>query len=119
MVKSDRNDSNDSDNVNPFILDEKTRYSVKVQNFKLGEGKYRDLQDRHHERMERVKRIAKQLNVNYNPVLEDPDNIIKRTELITKYYNNKEQYDSVMQKILSVYTPEEVLDILKKHITKS
>lgn len=102
--------------INPYILDEDTRYKVNMTHFVLGEGELRNMQQRHYERLEKVKVLAESLGVTYTPCLPLADDIIKKTEMIKVYHENKELYDSVLEQVLSICTPEEVLEFLEKQI---
>ncbi|QOI71129.1 hypothetical protein pEaSNUABM12_00191 [Erwinia phage pEa_SNUABM_12] len=106
----------DSTEINPYILDEDTRYKVNMTHFTLGEGGLRNMQQRHHDRLAKVKELAESLGVEYTPCLPSPEDIIKKTEMIKVYHENKELYDSVLEQVLSICTAEEVLDFLEKQI---
>ncbi|SOK58999.1 hypothetical protein [Yersinia phage fHe-Yen9-03] len=106
----------DSSEINPYILDEDTRYKVNMTHFTLGEGGLRNMQQRHHDRLAKVKELAESLGVEYNPSLPSPDDIIKRVEMMQVYHENKELYDSIISKVLTVCSHEEVLEFLEKQI---
>ena len=105
--------------INSYLLNEETRRKINHSHFELGEGKVRELHNRHKERLKRVEELAKELGVEYNPVLESAEEIIKQKELIQKYYEDKEKYDSVLNPLLEILDPEIVLKFIEKQLNKS
>lgn len=106
----------DSSDINAYILDEDTHYKVNKSHFTLGERNIRDMHQRHQERLKKVQDLAKQLGVEYEPCLPSAAEVINHTELVQKYYQNKELYDSVLGEVLSVCTPEEVLKFIDEQL---
>lgn len=106
----------DSSDINAYILDEDTHYKVNKSHFTLGERNIRDMQQRHQDRLKKVQELAEQLGVDYKPCLPSSDEVIKHTELVQKYYQNKELYDSVLGEVLSVCTPEEVTKYIDEQL---
>lgn len=102
----------DSLDINPYILDEDTHYKVNKSHFTLGERNIRDMQQRHQDRLDKVKRLAKELGVEYTPTLPTPDEVMHHMQLVKNYQENKELYDSVLGQVLSVCTPEEVVEFI-------
>lgn len=106
----------DSSDINAYILDEDTHYKVNKSHFTLGERNIRDMQQRHQDRLKKVKELAEQLGVPYEPCLPSADEVIHRSELVQKYYQNKELYDSVLGKILTICTPEDVVKYIDEQL---
>lgn len=106
----------DSSDINAYILDEDTHYKVNKSHFTLGERNIRDMQQRHQDRLRKVKELAEQLGVQYEPCLPAPEEVINKTELVQKYYQNKELYDSVLGEVLTVCTPEDVMKFIDEQL---
>jgi hypothetical protein len=106
----------DSSEINAYILDEETHFKVNKSHFTLGERKLREMHDRNAARLQKVKDLAASLGVEYTPCLPTAESIIERTELIQKYHENKEFYDNILGQVLSVCTPEEVLQFISEHL---
>lgn len=103
---------NNKEEINPYILDDDTRRKINHSHFTLGEGKVRELQDRHHSRIENVKKLAESLGVEYSPVLPDVDSVMKKAEIMKTYNKHKELYDTVMSQVLSVCSAQEVIEFI-------
>lgn len=108
----------DSTSINAYILDDDTRYKVNMSHFTLGERNIREMQERHAARLLKVKELAESLGVEYTPALPEPDSVIKRKELVQKYHENREVYDEILGQVLSVCTPQEVIEFIDKQLNK-
>jgi len=106
----------DSSSINAYILDEETRYKVNMSHFTLGERNIRELHDRHHARLQKVKELAESLGVEYTPTEPDSAAILRKKELVKKYHENRELYDNVINNVLEVCTPTEAIEFITKHI---
>jgi hypothetical protein len=106
----------DSTSINAYILDEDTRYKVNMSHFTLGERNIREMQERHAARLQKVKELAESLGVEYTPTLPTPDAVLKHKELVKNYRENREVYDEVLGKVLSVCTPKDVIEFIDKHL---
>lgn len=107
----------DSSEINPYILDEDTRYKVNKSHFTLGDRHLRDMQERHHARLDKVKKLAEQLGVDYIPCEPEVQQVLKRTETMQEYYKNKEKYDSMVSELLEISSPEIILECIKELIS--
>jgi hypothetical protein len=108
----------DSTSINAYILDEDTRYKVNMSHFTLGERKIRELQDRHAARLQKVQELAESLGVEYTPSLPAPATVIRNKELVLKYLERSEEYDEILDKVLSVCTPQEVIEFIDKQLNQ-
>lgn len=108
----------DSTSINAYILDEDTRYKVNMSHFTLGERNIREMQDRHAARLQKVKELAESLGVEYTPALPEPEEVIKRKELVQKYQEHSEDYDAILKQVLSVCTPEDVIEFIDKQLNQ-
>lgn len=107
----------DSSEINPYILDEDTRYKVNKSHFTLGDRHLREMQERHHARLDKVKKLAEQLGVEYTPCEPEVQEVIKRTETMQEYYRNKEKYDSMVNELLEISSPDVVLECIRELIS--
>lgn len=106
----------DSTSINAYILNEDTRYKVNMSHFTLGESNIRDMQDRHAARLQKVKELAESLGVDYTPSLPEPETVIKHKELVQKYQEHSEDYNDILKQVLSVCTPEEVIEFIDNQL---
>ena len=108
----------DSTSINAYILDEDTRYKVNMSHFTLGERNIREMQERHAERLRKVKELAESLGVEYIPTLPEPEAVLKRKALVQKYHENRDEYDAILGQVLSVCTPQEVIEFIDKQLNQ-
>lgn len=118
MTRKDSLIKSDSSDINPYILDEDTRYKLNKTHYVLGENRYRDLQNRHHDRLARVQKLAEELGVEITPVkLPSPADVINHLELVNEYRKNKEVYDEAFRKVYEVCTEEQLLAFLEQQVS--
>lgn len=115
MMKKDSLVKMEYDDLNPYILDDSVRKKLNTTHYVLGEERYRDLQNRHKARLDRLNEIANKFNVKLENTV-DIDDVIHETELSIEYFKNKEKYDNLVNDMLKHMTPEQLYNGLEKYL---
>lgn len=74
------------------------------------------IDDFHAKSKQRAEELAKRLGVNFTPL--DVDNVetkaLRKMAAIKNYKERQEEFDALMEHVLTVLTPDEVLETLKE-----
>ena len=103
----------DLGDINPYVLDEETRYMLKTSHYVLGETKYRELQERAHQRKLKREQMAKSLGVDIAEKLTDKEAVFKKVDCTFKYLENREEYDQVINQALQSMSAQQLHDFLE------
>lgn len=102
--------------VNPYILDDETRYKLKVTHYTLDGTEYRKIQEKAHERKLNLQKMIKELDVDVKIQLTSVEDILKSTEFKLQYFQKKDVIDKAFKTALTTCTMQDIVNYLTDYI---
>lgn len=104
--------------INPYMMDEDTRRKLNTTHYVLGEGKYRELQERKHQRDLKRKQLAESLGVTVQYELTPKEEVLSDKERKEIYAKNKEEIDYLVSEALKYNSVTELTDFIRQYNPK-
>jgi hypothetical protein len=104
--------------INPYMMDEDTRRKLNTTHYVLGEGKYREMQERKHQRDLKRQELANKLGVEVEYKLTSKEDVMLEKSRKQIYSENKTEIDELINEALKYNSVMELTEFVRQYNPK-